>query len=81
MHRWWWHRLDELVKLAPANAPVYVYDLSTVARQAALLTGENACDRTFFAVKVPFPDQSLKFECMIEWEFLSLIRGPFFLIF
>ncbi|MFK8017792.1 MAG: bifunctional aspartate kinase/diaminopimelate decarboxylase [Gammaproteobacteria bacterium] len=48
---WWQVRRDELVALAPDNAPVYVYDRTTIARAAESLNALEAVDRLLYSSK------------------------------
>jgi len=49
---WWQSRRDELIKLAAAGTPRYVYDRATVRERAQALRTQVPCvDRWFYAIK------------------------------
>jgi diaminopimelate decarboxylase/aspartate kinase len=73
----WWHdRRDDLLALAEEQAPRYVYDASTLRARSRTVTGLDAVDRPFYAVKAnPHPDvlrllhrEGLGFECVSPGE-------------
>ncbi|HST28563.1 MAG TPA: bifunctional aspartate kinase/diaminopimelate decarboxylase [Rudaea sp.] len=83
---WWRTRRAELLELAHAESPRYVYDLATVRERALALRREVACvDRWFYAIKAnAHPDllreivaQGFDLECVSlgELDRASAIAG------
>jgi len=53
---WWVGKRERLLARAAEGTPRYVYDLATVREHARVLTGTDAIDRCFFAIKAnPHP--------------------------
>ncbi|WP_238978773.1 bifunctional aspartate kinase/diaminopimelate decarboxylase [Novilysobacter arseniciresistens] len=53
---WWVGRRGQLLARAAEGTPRYVYDLETVREHARVLTGTDAIDRCYFAIKAnPHP--------------------------
>lgn len=53
---WWQARRAALLQLAANGTPVYAYHLPTIAGQARMLSGMQALDRRFYAIKAnPHP--------------------------
>jgi len=73
---WWRTRRDELLRLADAESPHYVYDATTVRRRSREVQALGPVDRAFYAVKAnPHPGllrvleaQGLGFECVSPGE-------------
>src|SRR5690606_31021235 len=73
----WWHaRREQLLELASAGTPRYVYDLATVRARAAALNDVGALDRRYYAMKAnPHPallralaEEGFGFECVSAGE-------------
>ena len=52
---WWQGRQEELMKIAQATSPAYVYHGPTIDRSAEALRAMNAVDRVFYAVAAQRP--------------------------
>ena len=73
---WWRRKREILLRLAPADHAVYVYDLETLEAAAASLLGIAAIDRVLYAVKANanvrviecFHRAGLAFECVSPGE-------------
>ena len=69
---WWHNRREELLELAAAGTPRYVYDAATVRHAACTLLDVGPVDRVLYALKAnPNPDilrvlhdEGLGFECV-----------------
>lgn len=48
---WWQSKRNELIQLAQAQSPCYVYDEKTIIQQIALLQSLTSVDKIFFAMK------------------------------
>eukprot|EP01137_Pigoraptor_chileana_P000371 Opistho-2@36437 len=83
---WWRDRADEIVRTAPADSPLYMYNVPTLIAAADQLTSTlKSVDRFFFAVKAnPNPDilrilkdRGFGFECVSlgELQLASAILG------
>lgn len=81
----WWHvRRDDLLALAEASSPRYVYDGASLDAAAQRLRGLSSVDRVFYAIKAnPNPDilrrfhaLGLGFECVSPGE-LEHVFGLF----
>jgi diaminopimelate decarboxylase/aspartate kinase len=81
---WWEGRTAELLALAAAATPLYVYNLETVQRSVADLRGLKAVDRLFYAMKANANVDVLRFlekagfgfECVSPGE-IALVRELF----
>lgn len=79
---WWQARREALLAMAEAGTPLYAYHLPTIAGQAGKLSGMQALDRRFYAIKAnPHPAilQVLErhgfcFECVSVGELQHVIR-------
>lgn len=73
---WWRARRDELLAVAKAGTPTYVYDSITLDEAIGQLQGLGAVDRVLYAIKAnPHPDilrrvaaKGLGFECVSRGE-------------
>jgi diaminopimelate decarboxylase/aspartate kinase len=85
-HEWWRGRRRELLELAAARGPIFVYDAPTLRAAAASLQGLTALDRVFYALKANnhpgvlrvFHEAGLGFECVSAAELdhvLALFPG------
>jgi diaminopimelate decarboxylase/aspartate kinase len=81
---WWQKKRNQLLKLAGAHSPLYVYDQETLKKSATQLQSLKAIDQLFFAVKAndnedilrTFFDLGLNFECVSIGE-IERIFGLF----
>lgn len=48
---WWRHRVADLLPLAAAGSPVYVYDRATLSASAQALASLTSVDRVLYAIK------------------------------
>lgn len=79
---WWKDKKNELIELAEANSPLYVYNSETVKRQIAKLSSLKSLDRTFYALKAnAHPDvlkncfdAGLGFECVSPFEIDHILK-------
>lgn len=75
---WWWHRRRQLLELAPADDPVFVYHLPTIEHAAARLLAVPGVARVLYAMKAnPHPQilaclvrRGLGLECVSAGELL-----------
>jgi diaminopimelate decarboxylase/aspartate kinase len=80
--QWWRRRRRELLEVAAAQAPVYVYDAETLDRAAASLLALGAVDRVLYSIKANnhpdvlrrFHAVGLGFECVSVPEIEHLVR-------
>ena len=81
---WWRVRRQELLELAAARGPVYVYDAPSLRAAAAMLASLDSVDRVLYSVKANchpdvlrvFHSAGLGFECVSAAE-LDHVRGLF----
>ncbi|MGH8161582.1 MAG: aspartate kinase, partial [Gammaproteobacteria bacterium] len=71
---WWQTRRDELLELAHARSPRYVYDAATIGTRAETLRGAAIADRLFYAVKANDQADVLRvlYELGLGFECVSL---------
>ncbi|PSQ95976.1 MAG: diaminopimelate decarboxylase [Bacteroidetes bacterium SW_9_63_38] len=75
-HAWWHDRREDLLALAEAQSPRYVYDKATIRTKSQEVQSLDTLDRAFYAVKAnPHPevlrllnDEGLGFECVSPGE-------------
>ncbi|GAA4861860.1 bifunctional aspartate kinase/diaminopimelate decarboxylase [Luteimonas vadosa] len=73
---WWMRRRGELLELAQAGTPRYVYDLPTLRARARALAAVEAVDRRFYAIKAnahpvllrAIVDEGFGLECVSRGE-------------
>lgn len=78
---WWRAARDDLLAIAAAGTPRYVYDLAQVRAQARALTALDAVDRWHYALKAnPHADilralhaEGFAFEC-VSWNEVEAVR-------
>jgi bifunctional diaminopimelate decarboxylase / aspartate kinase len=81
---WWRQRREDLLALAAAEGPLYVYDAASLHRAATAVRGLRTVDRVFYSVKANccpgvlacLADAGLGFECVSVPE-LEHVRGLF----
>jgi diaminopimelate decarboxylase/aspartate kinase len=71
---WWQDKSEELLQLAAAQSPLYVYNASTLKASAQVLLSLDAITRVFYAVKANDNASILKtfYDCGIGFECVSI---------
>lgn len=79
---WWLRRRDELLDLAPADAPLWVYDRATVSASARALVSLDAVGRVLYSMKANgnadllrhLDSEGVHFECVSVHELRHLFE-------